>query len=1532
MKELEDDTIKIEQEKDKPYKREKPIFKKGTDYKHSQRNKLFIKDINQEDKYSSPKKQIELSTKGSGSPIESRNKSKTLYKFAKHEKKDSEYLILENKRKLSRLTKKTYYDKSRINLTQQQKQYKINIIKRNYNNNIYLNNIDQSISFVIPYKYTCSVYMFLLLGIPYIITLFSNRKLIEWRGEPCKVKDANFYLIVDGYGNYHICNFTKKHFNTNFCAENRLKGYDNKYISTLFSSIELSDKEEYHEIFYVYNKYYCYRKAEILNKNIDNFKNIKRDLNTIFEEENSVQDIKTHSPSVDISAKDKLKNNISNYNYNNKTIYYNKDYYFESPVFNLACTTNKNIYNIFNNYFLEQKEIQFQLNIYGQNKLILKVINYLTILVEKLINFVNIYIILVIIFWWYENYFFFYFILILTIILTIITTYQKYLNKKKVVDFSLNKQEKITVYEGPQKTNKLVEYENLVPGQIIKVKEEDVLPCDCLLLDGFCSCIESSLTGESSSIMKYKLPKNSAIFNYSENQKSYLFCGTKIENCFPSELKALVIGTGFNTQRGNLIQSVLFPRKSNYNFYKENITFFIFTFVSFVIGTIIFIILFNRQNNGETKRHLFQNILDLLVMVVPPTLPLSLTLGTFYYQYSLMNKKISCSGVYRLMAAGKINKLIFDKTGTLTEEDLELYGYVSSIKKDSSLILDSREQNSKLYLSYLSQYYKNEFHTQIVNSTSKTKEKKSEKNSDKTSNKNFNKRKKKDSTNDKEIEIEKHENNKENNEIDLDDENEKDDTDNTITYFMECLATCHSVTKVNDENKGNSIDTKIFNEVNWIYDSLNINAKANDQFEVKPKKFFKITEEQYFMKNKNINFDDKDNIFLKNTIDHELNSYKLKVIYRSHFESRNQSMSVIVKNNFNNSIRLYIKGAPEKIIMQCLEKSIPINYDEVHRKYTLQGFRVLACATKLISNNSEKEEEIICNEIYQNYKGNDLIFLGLILFQNKIKTHTKKVLQKLKNDGLFPIISTGDNAFTSISLVKECNLVKNNSKFCIMDMDISQLNIDEKKSVYFGERSSKIATPKKNVFLNCTFEQVNYEQPSKNSNETFTVVLNDKIEPNDYEMYQRRNINGKSNDLLHVGEFNNRILKENDMKLCIHSHVFDFIFFRNKEGVSLNEDLMENISENKNARSVKDEELNILRQIIVDRGILFFRMNPNDKTKLVQLFKKQNSNNIVAMCGDGANDCSALISADVGVSLKSRENIIMTSHLMAKTKSIAIINDIINIGKACYENSTIILKILLIYSEIKICSRCLLKIFNDNLTRNQYFYLDCIIILFGSCLMSLSDPNYKIKEKTFSKLLVNKIYLVSIIGHTIAQLGLLIIYFFCIINSNEIYCKNEKYCKINKNPNKEIYSEEITTVNSYIFFFNSVQCLSLVFMLNYFSICKQSLFKGRLFTLYLILICLILTEILSLENFGVGIFKIGLVKFVELDNEGTESQNSRLILFLFCLASFSITMIWEYFVNWFFSINYAKYLQKEDEKVSKRLKNSYRQKTIAAEE
>ena len=56
--------------------------------------------------------------------------------------------------------------------------------------------------------------------------------------------------------------------------------------------------------------------------------------------------------------------------------------------------------------------------------------------------FMTIYIVFVSIFWLNEDYYFAYVIFTLSIILLIFSTYQKFRNKKKVVDFSLNKQEK----------------------------------------------------------------------------------------------------------------------------------------------------------------------------------------------------------------------------------------------------------------------------------------------------------------------------------------------------------------------------------------------------------------------------------------------------------------------------------------------------------------------------------------------------------------------------------------------------------------------------------------------------------------------------------------------------------------------------------------------------------------------------------------------------------------------------------------------------------------------------------------------------------------------------------------------------------------------------------------------------------------------------------------------------------------------------------------------------------------------------------
>ena len=165
-------------------------------------------------------------------------------------------------------------------------------------------------------------------------------------------------------------------------------------------------------------------------------------------------------------------------------------------------------------------------------------------------------------------------------------------------------------------------------------------------------------------------------------------------------------------------------------------------------------------------------------------------------------------------------------------------------------------------------------------------------------------------------------------------------------------------------------------------------------------------------------------------------------------------------------------------------------------------------------------------EEYQNYKGNDLIFLGLILFQNKIKINTKTILQKLKDEGLFPIISTGDKAFTSISLVKECKLVQNFSKFCILDIALDKDNLSNKgyKKEYFNERPKNIPQQRENIILDCIFETVNYSKPSKNNSSAFSVILRKNNIENEDELFNKKYRTNKRHKLIKFEELNNKLL------------------------------------------------------------------------------------------------------------------------------------------------------------------------------------------------------------------------------------------------------------------------------------------------------------------------------------------------------------------------------------------------------------------------
>ena len=58
---------------------------------------------------------------------------------------------------------------------------------------------------------------------------------------------------------------------------------------------------------------------------------------------------------------------------------------------------------------------------------------------------------------------------------------------------------------------------------------------------------------------------------------------------------------------------------------------------------------------------------------------------------------------------------------------------------------------------------------------------------------------------------------------------------------------------------------------------------------------------------------------------------------------------------------------------------------------------------------------------------------------------------------------------------------------------------------------------------------------------------------------------------------------------------------------------------------------------LLQKCSVYARMQPDEKALMIKYLKQENKSNIVGMCGDGANDCIALKTAHVGVSLSEAE-------------------------------------------------------------------------------------------------------------------------------------------------------------------------------------------------------------------------------------------------------------------------------------------------------
>ncbi len=105
---------------------------------------------------------------------------------------------------------------------------------------------------------------------------------------------------------------------------------------------------------------------------------------------------------------------------------------------------------------------------------------------------------------------------------------------------------------------------------------------------------------------------------------------------------------------------------------------------------------------------------------------------------------------------------------------------------------------------------------------------------------------------------------------------------------------------------------------------------------------------------------------------------------------------------------------------------------------------------------------------------------------------------------------------------------------------------------------------------------------------------------------------------------------------------------------------------------------------ILLKGMVYARMSPDDKALLVEALQDNLQINC-GMCGDGANDCGALKSAALGISLSEAEASI-AAPFTSKIQNISCVVTLLIEGKAAMATSFQLFKFIMLYGAIQLIS------------------------------------------------------------------------------------------------------------------------------------------------------------------------------------------------------------------------------------------------------
>uniref|UniRef100_A0A8C7NFT0 ATPase 13A3 n=1 Tax=Oncorhynchus mykiss TaxID=8022 RepID=A0A8C7NFT0_ONCMY len=241
------------------------------------------------------------------------------------------------------------------------------------------------------------------------------------------------------------------------------------------------------------------------------------------------------------------------------------------------------------------------------------------------------------------------------------------------------------------------------------------------------------------------------------------------------------------------------------------------------------------------------------------------------------------------------------------------------------------------------------------------------------------------------------------------------------SQFVACMATCHSLTKIDGQLSGDPLDLKMFEATGWILEeATEEETSLHDRIMptvVRPPK--------QLMPPEPVMSPEQDMELYDLSL-----AYEIGIVRQFPFSSALQRMCVVARLLGEKRMDAYLKGAPEVVASLCKKDTVPEDFADVLEDYTKQGFRVIALAHRRLESKLtwHKVQNVNRDQMEANME-----FLGLIIMQNKLKAETAGVLEDLRRAHIRTVMVTGDNMLTAISVARDCGMIPPQDRVIIAD-------------------------------------------------------------------------------------------------------------------------------------------------------------------------------------------------------------------------------------------------------------------------------------------------------------------------------------------------------------------------------------------------------------------------------------------------------------------------------------------------------------------